>query len=199
MLFGRWFAVGLIALAAGLSCDRGNPSATKSSETSGGKATTVPAATAPSTQQSPSTLRIDGREYIFPPARLRVSKSNGHILARLYTVDPKSALSEDYKGNGYDLLMKLDDITDPTDISEAVWQYKAANEQFVESPYGIFLEGMHYQLQPADVTARFLGDSLLLRIDLRGSFLQFNQSDANQPGKPVMVDGHVLAPVEYKD
>src|SRR5437588_454153 len=38
---------------------------------------------APTTQ--PSQILIDGRAYSFPPARLRVSKTDGHVVARLYT------------------------------------------------------------------------------------------------------------------
>ena len=67
------------------------------------------------------------------------------------------------------------------------------------SPSGIFLEGVKYQLQPYNVTARFLGDMLLVRIDISGEFLQFDSTDPAAPAKSVTVKGFLLAPVEYKD
>ena len=142
---------------------------------------------------------IDGKPYSFPPARLRVSKIDGHVTARLYTNDPKAALGEDYRGNGFDLVMKLDDITEPTEVYTSIWQFKAPSANYVESPYGIFLEGIRFQLQPDDVTAQFLGDVLQVRVHLSGKFLEFDQTDAHQPPKSVYVDGYLLAPVEYKD
>jgi hypothetical protein len=142
---------------------------------------------------------IDGKLVAFPPAKLRVSKSDGQISARLYTIDPKAALADDYTGNGYDLVMKLDDIAEPAEVYNSFWQYKAPSAEFSESPHGIFLEGVKYQLQPADVTARFLGDMLVVRVQLKGKFLQFDQSNVTSAPKSVYVEGFVLAPVEYKD
>ena len=130
---------------------------------------------------------------------LRVSKTGDKITGRLYTIDPKAALADDYKGNGYDLVMNLDDITEPTEVYNSFWQYKTKSQEFSESPHGIFLEGLRYQLQPADVTARFLGDMLVVRVQLKGQFLEFDQSDVKAMPRPVYVEGYVLAPVEYKD
>src|SRR6185312_5712979 len=131
--------------------------------------------------------------------RLRVNKANGQITARLYTVDPKAALADDYVGNGYDLMMTLDDINEPTEVYNSFWQYKSTSREFSDSPHGIFLEGIKYQLQPADVTARFLGDMLMVRVQLKGQFLLFDQSNVTAPPRSVYVEGFVLAPVEYKD
>ena len=157
------------------------------------------ASTQPTTQQAFSELKIDGNSVRFPAARLRVSKSNDHVVARLYTDDPKAALKDDYQGNGFDLVMRLDTIREPNEIYMAAWQFKARSREYVESPYGIFLEGIKYQLQPFDVSAKFVGDMLLVRIELDGQFLQFDQSDPAAPAKTVYVKGRLLAPVEYKD
>ena len=142
---------------------------------------------------------IDGKVVEFPPARLRVSKSGGHVIARLYTNDPKATLVEDYHGNGYDLLMQLDDVGSPTEIYNAEWDFKAASHDSPSTPYGIFLDGIRFQLVPSQVTARFIGDSLLVRVDIQGQFARQNQTDLNDPSKVVNVSGRLLAPVEYKD
>jgi len=201
---GRNCWIVLTALAIGLAagCDRTDSSSKPNPGTGGATTppTTSPASTQPATQPvAESHLTIDGRQFTFPPAKLRVSKTGDKITARLYTIDPKAALADDYTGNGYDLLMNLDDIAEPTEVYNAFWQYKSKSQEFSESPHGIFLEGSKYQLQPSDVTARFLGDMLVVRVQLKGQFLQFDQSDMKAAPHPVLVDGYVLAPVEYKD
>src|SRR5665213_290464 len=57
------------------------PSATPTEPTTG-PATQAADVIAPTTQ--PSQLIVDGKAYEFPPAKLRVSKSDGHVVARLY-------------------------------------------------------------------------------------------------------------------
>lgn len=153
----------------------------------------------PTTQPDASHLTIGSQVWKFPPARLRVTKSGDHVIARLYSNDPRSAINDDYKGNSYDLTMNLDGIRQPQQIYTAQWQHHARSREFVDSPSGIFLEGVKYQLQPFDVSAHFLGDMLLVRVDIRGEFLQFDSADPSAPPKSVMVQGSLLAPVEYKD
>ena len=194
-----WLIAAVLGAAVFAGCEKPDESAPKAATTEAPAAATRPATSEPATQPSPSSLLIDGKPYAFPPARLRVSKADGHVIARLYTNDPKAALGDDYKGNGFDLMMKLDDITEPTEVYTSVWQFKAPSADFVESPYGIFLEGIRYQLQPGDVSAQFLGDVLQVRVHLTGKFLQFDQTDAHQPAKSVYVEGYLPTPVEYKD
>jgi len=160
----RWLIAALLAAGLAAGCDKGTSSTTTIPNPS-----TQPAATEPSIQPATqpiteSHLMIDGRPLAFPPAKLRVSKSEGQISARLYTIDPKAALADDYTGNGYDLVMKLDDIAEPAEVYNSFWQYKSPSHEFSESPHGIFLEGIKYQLQPADVSARFLGDMLVVSL-----------------------------------
>jgi hypothetical protein len=196
----------LIVAGMGLGCDQ-----PKSATPSPSPATTAPA-TAPATQpvaQAPSTqpatqpavseLMIDGQVYSFPGAKIRVGKSGSHVIARLYSDDPKAALDDDYKGNHYDVQMRLDDIADPQFLYTSAWQFKAPSAEYSDSPYGIFLDGMRYQLQPLDVSARFLGTMAQVHIDLEGQFLLFDDSDKTAAPKAVYVKGSLLAPVEYKD
>jgi len=205
-MFARYGMVVLWVVAGmAIGCDRGQDAGAKPSST---PPTTQPnqadlsPATAPATQPSFSELTIDGHVLKFPAARLRVGMSNGQVIARLYTDDPKSALKDDYQGNGYYLVMKLDDIREPHEVFNSVWTYQASSRAYVDSPFGIFLQGIRYQLQPYDVKVRFLGDPLVVRVDFpkgQCQFLQFDQSDPAAPPKVVEVEGHVLAPVEYKD
>jgi hypothetical protein len=195
-----WIVWSAVALGLAAGCDMAESASKRNTGTTNKPATTLPASTEPATQPvAESHLNIDGRAFAFPPAKLRVSKTGDKITARLYTIDPKAALADDYKGNGYDLVMNLDDISEPTEVYNAFWQYKSKSQEFNDSPHGIFLEGSKYQLQPADVTAKFLGDMLMVRVQINGQFLEFDQSDVKSMPKPVFVEGYVLAPVEYKD
>lgn len=196
-----------ILLIAGipLGCDhpkQATPSAPSTTAPTSAPATQPVAqlsTTEPATQPSVSQLLIDGQMYNFPGAKVRVGTSGSRILARLYTDDPKAALEDDYKGNHYDIQMKLDDIQSPQQIYMAVWQYKAASSEYNDTPFGIFLDGMRYQLQPINVSARFLGTMLQVHIDLEGQFLVFDDSDKSAAPKTVFVKGSLLAPVEFKD
>lgn len=153
----------------------------------------------PATQPAFSQISIDGQMYTFPGAKIRVVQSGSHVVARLYSDDPKAALDDDYKGNHYDLQMRLDDINDPHLLYTSAWQFKAISSEYSDSPYGIFLNGMRYQLQPQDVSARFLGTMTQVHIDLEGRFLVFDDSDKTAAPRAVYVKGSLLAPVEYKD
>lgn len=199
----RWLILPVIAASFAVGCDdRGQTPSSPAGPTTAPTTQMGNAqgpTTGPTSQPAVSHLTLDGKLYSFPPARMRVSRDNGHIIARLYSADPKAALSDDYKGNGYDLVMRLDDITEPTEVYTSVWQYKAPSREYQDNLHGIFLEGIKYQLQPADVTAKFLGDMLLVRVDVEGQFLQFDQAETNAPPKVVYVKGSLLAPVEYKD
>lgn len=197
----------LLAVVLAAGCDSRQPKSDNSGASAGpniAPSTTQPSAateptTAPASQPLSSQLFIDDQPVRFPQARLRVSKSNGHVIARLYSNDPKAAINDDYQGNSYDLVMHLDDIREPQQVYLSQWQFSARSREYVETPYGIFLDGIRHQLQPINVTAKFLGDMTMVRIDLDGQFLQFDSSDPNQPGKPVQVRGSLLAAVEYKD
>jgi hypothetical protein len=202
-----WLIAIILAALVHLGCDSG-PTSPKPAPTLA--PTTAPAATqpsasadarnvAPSTQPATSELLINGQVYKFPVAKLRVGKSTDHVVARLYTDDPKAALDDDYKGNRYDVQMSLDNLREPQQVCMASWQYKAMSHEYVNAPYGIFLEGMRYQLQPLNASARFLGTMLMVQVDLEGQFLLFDNADKSAVPKTVFVKGTLLAPIEYKD
>ena len=190
-----------LGLAALAGCDSKDatpiPSETPTTPAGPTTAPSTQAAIAPTTQ--PSTIMIDGKTYSFPPAKLRVSKADGHVVARLYSNDPKDAMGDNYHGNSYDLMMQLDDIDSPTEIYNAVWQFKAVSHDSPSTPYGIFLDGVRFQLTPSVVTAHFIGDSLIVRVDVEGQFMRLDQTDATDAPRATYVTGRLLAPVEYKD
>jgi hypothetical protein len=203
-----WLIVIVLAGGLHIGCDSGTPSAVKPVPTTApttAPSTTQPSASAdaptlaPATQPATSELMINGQLYKFPVAKLRAEKFADHAVARLYTDDPKAALDDDYKGNRYDLQMSFDNVHEPQQVCMASWQYKAASHEYVNAPYGIFLEGMRYQLQPLDASARFLGTMLMVQIDLEGQFLLFDNSDKSAVPKTVFVKGMLLAPIEYKN
>ena len=204
----RWLVT--IVLVAGwqLGCDSAAPSPVKQAPTTApttASVATQPQASAPvptvapATQPATSELLIDGQLYKFPVPKIRAGKSADHVVARLYTDDPKAALDDDYKGNRYDLQMSLDNVREPQQIYMSTWAFKAPSHEYVNAPYGIFLEGMRYQLQPLDASARFLGTMLMVQIDLEGQFLLFDNADKSAVPKTVFVKGSLLAPIEYKD
>lgn len=212
----RWpLAIVVVALGLALGCDDRNkankptpapagsrslPMTAPSTQPVSDATTTQPVAEAPATQPAFSQLIIDGKPYTFPEAKVRVTQSNGHIVARLYTNDPKAALSDDYQGNHFDLQLRLDDIQVPQQVYMATWQYQAQSREYNDTPYGIFLQGMRYQLQPFQASARFLGTMMQVHIDLEGQFLLFDDADKSGGGpKTVYVTGSLLAGVEYKE
>lgn len=211
MLKHSWLVAIVFVLGLSVGCDSRSPAPKPTAPTTApttvpstqpvsSTATTQPVAAAPATQPAFSQITIDGRTYTFPEAKLRVGMSGGHVVARLYTNDPKAALEDDYKGNHYDLQLRLDDIPVPQQVYMASWQYQASSREYNDSPYGIFLEGMRYQLQPLNASARFLGTMLQVHIDLEGQFLVFDDADkSGAPPKVAYVKGSLLAGVEYKD
>src|SRR5258708_12139703 len=99
MLSGRWM-IGLILVGAAVGCDSGTRTSAKQNPTTAPTAapTTQPDQTAlapttePSSQPAVSELLIDGRPYMFPTAKLRVSKVNHRYVPRLYPNFPKPPL-----------------------------------------------------------------------------------------------------------
>jgi hypothetical protein len=151
-------------------------------------------ATAPATQPAQSTLNIGLKEFAFPQAVLRFSKSGGLVIARLMTDDPPAAIEADYRGNSFDLIMSLD-IADPSRIDQAVWKYTSgANVREDDSPHGIFLEGQRLRLHPQDVTARFQQDGDKVIVDLSGWFLLYDSTVNDRPfaqQRRVLVQGRM--------
>ena len=82
-------------------------------------ATTSPAATQSATTtvttRPAAVISINGHAGVFPPARLRLESDDQHIIATLFSDDPKEALKNNYKGNSFYIRMELD-IPDATEL-----------------------------------------------------------------------------------
>ena len=141
---------------------------------------TAPASTSPATTQAAATeslINIDGNLVLFPAAKLRIDESDGKTVARLFSDDPKgAALDENYEGNSFYLQIELDP-DDAKDLNGVQLTYRAPSSERDDSPYGIFLEGRRWVLQPADVRVAFEGSGSPLDVQVTGTFLMFDTND----------------------
>lgn len=201
------------ALAASITlsgCERSQPAPPTVSSpvaTTAPAATSEPAATVPSTVPvatlpSVSTININGHTTIFPAARVRLEEENGHIVALLFSDDPREALRDNYTGNSFYLKMELD-ITDADQLAQAEWHYQMPSvAQREDSPYGIYLSGRQVQLQPFDVRARFKPDAKGATVLLSGQFEMSSGDKAlagdHGPAQVVPVAAQLTAQVEKK-
>ena len=150
------------------------------------------------TQPTNSFLTIDGRLTEFPPARLRLSKTAEGVNALLFSDDPRNATSAEYKGNSFyfDVSLRVDD---PSDIRGAAYAYKADDSEPSESPYGIFLSGTRYHLQPQDVVIRFDGEGRKVMAQIAGRFLVVRSSGEQVPGQSATVQGTLYTTAEIEE
>jgi hypothetical protein len=139
-----------------------------------------------------STMMIDQRRYEFPQAMLRIHQSDGHAIALLYSDDPKDALSDNYRGNGFYFQLPLD-VPGPN-FDNAIWINQAQSSDRVETPYGIFLDGHRRQLQPLDVRIRLRRmDAGSMRVEITGTFLSVDPQDDAAATQVVPVAAWLLA------
>ncbi len=187
-------------LAIGWNHDNASMSDSRSSPRSGvpEKTAASPAATQPATRPTVSALLIDRREQLFAPALLRLTRSDSKVVARLYSDDPASVLSGKQIVNSYDLEMVLPGISDPAEISGAVWTSRAASSNRQETPYGIFLNSDRQVLQPMDVTVRFTGRPPTVNVFIKGTFWMYHADDTERAPMSVPVIGAVQAEVPAK-
>ena len=166
--------------------------------------TTADAQTAGATQPQADTrpanafLTVDGRATEFPPARLRLTKTAEGVNAQLFSDDPRNATSAEYKGNSFFFELPLQ-VADPADIRQAAYAYKADASEPSESPYGIFLSGTKYHLQPQDVVIRFDGEGRKVMAMIAGRFLVVRSSGEQVPGQAATVQGTLYTTTEVED
>ena len=188
--------LGLAVVAGG--CDSRSESVEGSGSTTNASRGPSPAdpSTAPTTTTGPATTQtaeammdIDGNMVLFPPARVRLDEADGKLIARLFSDDPKHALDENYDGNSFYLQLDVDpaDTPDGRSLGGTVLTYRGSGSERDDSPYGIFLEGRRWILQPADVRIAFEAPGAnpspdLLDVQLSGTFLLFDS--ANESAKP---------------
>ena len=181
----------VVVLFAAAGCDRPQPQAAPPvpapSPAQPPATATAPATTTASTQPAGSVIHINNQRTIFPPARLRVESDGQHLVALLFTDDPKDALKDSYTGNSFYLRMELD-VDDADKLAEARWHYTAPSSGDREdSPYGIYLGGRKVQLQPFDVWGAFKVDGENTFVQLSGQFQVVDESAGRGPPQLVLV------------
>ena len=145
-------------------------------------------------------LTIDGVMTEFPPARMRITRTDEGVRALLFSDDPRSATNAEYKGNSFyfDVPLKA---SDPKDIQGAEYWYKApASDAEEDLPYGIFLGGIRgTHLQPRDLAFKFDADGEHGMVRVAGRFLVVNQSGKATQERFAGVVGTLFTTVETKD
>jgi hypothetical protein len=132
-------------------------------------------------------LMVNRGQQWFGPARLRLTSSNGKVIARLYSQEPKDVLSGKETVNSYDMQMSLE-INDPSAISNAVWVNRSSSMDRQDHPkIGIFLDTEHEVLQPMDVKVTFIGDGSRVKAVVQGTFAMFHLSDQMPNSAPDVV------------
>jgi hypothetical protein len=172
-------AAGVMLASAG--CDRSAPPQQAAAPAPAVAPSTAPAATAsdattaPSTTQPTSSLiNVNGHMTVFPAAKLRIESDGQHLVALLFSDDPKDALKDNYTGNSFYLRFDLD-VDSPDKLLDATWHYTAPSsgggDRDSDSPYGIYLGGRKLQLQPFDFAGRFKqGDEGMTEALFSGQF-----------------------------
>ena len=152
--------------------------------------------TAPATAQAAiSLINVNGHSTVFPPARLRIDRDGDHLVAILFSDDPREALKDSYAGNSYYLRMDLD-VDDVASLPQAQWHFQlpssAAHE---DSPYGIFLAGRQTQIQPYDVRAKFRRQdgSAMVTILMSGQFQLVSAGAEGGPSQTLPVAAELSA------
>ncbi len=203
----RWTVLILSALAISAGCEREQAKPTVApSPVAIAPPTTAPAigsaAAAPATQPAATEpvgtlITIDQRYVDFPQARLKVTTDDQGMTALLYSVDPPTAINNDYSGNSFYLLMPLKNAGKPGSLDGAEWRFKAESSDRTEnSKYGFFLQGLRYHLEPQDVLVKIDRNGTDLRIRIAGQFLAYDAANKSELGAITPVSGDFTATLE---
>jgi hypothetical protein len=199
----RCLVIGIVCLASADGCDR------LKAQLPTAKAPAPTTAPVPSIAiVAPSTINaveaaditppgcvmiIDHHPIQFPQALLRIHQTDGHVMALLYSDDPKDALDNSYRGNGFYFQLKLDDVADAK-FAQATWIHHSETSGRAETPYGIFLDGHRRQLQPLDVRIRLLPSATGgMTAEMGGTFLSVDPQDSLAATQEVVVTARLLA------
>ncbi len=152
----------------------------------------------------------------FPRAMLRLRTTDGKVFAMLYSDDPRGVLTG-MVVNSYYFDMTLPDISDPAELSKAVWHFQSPSSDRQDSQNGINVttpedvQRLHPQgdpdakreisLQPMDAYVSFSGTAPLVRVTIRGKFWMYATSPNDVPSPPPQlmdVQAWLLATVPSK-
>lgn len=149
---------------------------------------TTIAVTPPATRPAVSLIYIDRIREIFPPSKLRLSVSDGKVLAELFSDDPSEVLAGKELTNSYDFAMTLSDITSTAELDKALWISQSSSSSRVDTPYGIILPEAKEVLQPMDAAVRFVRKGDRVQVIIEGKFWMFsNDNHIQTPGEIVNV------------
>jgi hypothetical protein len=194
MSLRRWIA-GMTIVSAMAGCDRPPAQSVPAPTTVPAPAATTTASAA-STQPLNSLININGHSTAFPPARMRLETDGQHLVALVFSDDPKDALKDNYTGNSFYLRMELD-VDSTEKLADANWHYTAPSSGDREdSPYGIYLGGKKIQLQPYDVMGRFKITDGGTAVLLSGQFQVVEEATTRGPPQLVPVGADVPVRIE---
>jgi len=204
----RAVAAAVVAALAAPGCDDGDvarrtapaPATQRAVVASNAQPATSGKADPAQTQPANAFLTIDGVMTEFPPARMRITRTDEGVRALLFSDDPRSATNAEYKGNSFyfDVPLKA---SDPKDIQGAEYWYKApASDAEEDLPYGIFLGGIRgTHLQPQDLAFKFDADGEHGMVRVAGRFLVVHQTGKATQERFAGVVGTLFTTVETKD
>lgn len=159
---------------------------------------TQPQTSPADTQPANAFLTINGRVMEFPPARLRLTKTDEGVTALLYTDDPPGANRPGYTGNAFFFEFPLR-LADPEQIVGEEYWYKSDDSAPSESPNGVFLEGMRYHLQPQDLVIKFDGEGRKVMAQVAGRFLVVRTREQGPAGQHTGVQGTLYTTAEVRE
>ncbi len=181
-------------------CDRPKPAAKGESTTTVRPHYVIDTnpSTLPATRPVVSKIFIDGREFVFPAARLVLQQAEPSVDLLLFSDDPPDALSTTYAGNRYYFELKLD-IDDLEKLAASDMHWKAASIERADAPDGVFLDGDKRMLQPYNLRVAFSQTGKVYTIEIGGEFLMFNSKEEATAPKTVQVRGILMAELEKKN
>lgn len=153
----------------------------------------APAATLPAL----SVFWIDQQRYEFPPMLLEIEVLGDALAVELMTDNPPEVEVDSYKGNSLFLPMSIEAPAGGS-LDGAKWEFKASNSERAETIAGIQLRGRRKVLQPFDVVVTITGTGAVVGIELRGTFLMFDDENPQAPPQRASVMAELIAPVRWR-
>jgi hypothetical protein len=152
-------------------------------------------------QQTASMMMVSDRGVqMFPPACLRIAHSDGKVIARLYSDDPRSILTGNDNVNSYDMILHIPGLTDADNLSGKTWMMSSGSMERQDDKYGIFLSGEGDILEPMYVTFAFQKNGHRMLISIIGRFGLYHATDQNPnpTARPVTVRAQLDAKLVEK-